>query len=148
MNHRIAVMLGLVVLLTTSGCYIDPAQGADVEFYGNITATDDGFRMNGDLELGGGNPQLDEYREIEVVLYANDGEVLYREELGTLHNKSSRLNVSISSDHMPEYVIFDSPNIWDATGEIDYFVRDPRARGGYRVEDTTDQEDLPVELDH
>lgn len=147
MTKRLFLVLVVLMVPTISGCFVEPGSGGSVEFDGSFNVSDREFTMNGQVRLGGGIPPQDEYRDIQLELYAKNGSLLYKENLGTLHNRSERLDVSVSLSTVPHYVIFDSPDIWDGETEVDYYVRSPEVDGGYRFEDTTDRSQLPITPD-
>lgn len=138
------MFLTAVFALTLSGCFVEPGHGGSIECDGSVNVTDTGFTTDGLVRLGVGAPPKDEYRDIYIELYAKNGTLLYEENLGMLHNRSERLDVSIAHPTVPYYVISDSSDIWDSDTDVDYYVRSPDVEGGYRFEDTTDRSQLPI----
>lgn len=144
MKREILFGISVILAVSFSGCYVEPGVGGSLAFDGTFDLSDDEFTMKGDLEFEGGRMPQDKYENITLELYAQNGTLLYKEHLGTIHNKSHKLNVSVSFSSIPYYVIFDSPDIWDGKTGIDYYVRSPDAEGGYRFEDTADRSELPI----
>jgi|GEM_PF-4747985 len=146
MNNPAAILLVVVVMGTLAGCYIHEQGNGSLTYQDNITVSDSSFRMNGSIGISGTMEQ-EVYENISAEFYAEDGILIHRETLGTIESKSDRLTVRISLDTVPQYIVFDSPDIWDGETEIVYYVRSEHAANGYRLERTTDRSELPIEPD-
>lgn len=145
--NKLNIVLGVVIVVSMlSGCFVEPGEGASIGFDGSFNVTDEEFEMDGQLWLGGGAPAQGEYRVIRLELYAENGTLLYEEDLGTLHNRSDRLDVSVSLRTVPYYVVFNSSDIWDGETAIDYYVRSQDAYQGYQLNTATEREELPIDI--
>lgn len=147
MSKQAAVLMTVIALSSFSGCYVEPGTGGSLAYDGTLEVSDGEFTMQGDLEFEGGRMPQDEYENITLELYAENGTLLYKEHLGTIHDKSDKLDVSVSLSTVPHYVIFDSPDIWDGQTGVDYYVRSPGAEGGYEFKDTANRSELPIAPD-
>jgi hypothetical protein len=144
MIKRSVLLSMLVVSSLSSGCYVEPGEGASIEFDGQVNRSADAFTMRGEVLLGGGSPTQEAYEDIHLEFYTKNGSLIQKVSLGTLHNKSKRLTVSVSLSTVPYYVIVDSPDIWDGETDVDYYVRNENADGGYALRDTTKRSELPI----
>jgi hypothetical protein len=137
----VTLMLALVV---TAGCAYVPTGGVvGVNYYGNIESTDNGFQMNGYLKAEGGAPEQPVYTDVKVYLYAKNGSRLYSEDLGDLNTSHIRLNVTVTTDQTPYYVVFYSEDFWQEEVQVNYFVL--KSGGTFERNDATSRSELPVD---
>ena len=108
----IGVVFALVLLV--SGCAIpgtETAPGVTVLFVGDMERTDGNFSMEGDLSLSAAFPDRESYRNVTLSLCTKDGRVFETRQLGTLPTDED-LPVSVSTDRVPYYVVFESRDFW------------------------------------
>lgn len=125
-----------------AGCpRVDYPAVVTIDFDGRIEIVDSSFEMHGKLEISGGPPENDSYRDVHVNLYAEDTARIDRHSLGELRY-GERLDVDISSDDIPQYVTFESPDFWGSETEVHYYEQgdDPE----YSIRVITEKEELPV----
>jgi len=139
------LLFTVAALALLSGCFIEGTEGGSLTYTG-FNVSDNRLTMRGDLVFVGPNPPQDKYENITFKLYAEDGTLLYREQLGTLDAPSGKVSVSASTSPVPKYVIFDSPDIWDGTTGVDYYVYSQETNH-YDVRTTTDRSELPITSD-
>lgn len=127
-----------------SGCFIEPGEGTMLIFHGDIGLSDGEFEMEGYVSFDAGIPSKDVYRDVSLELYAANESLVYKEDLGDIHNGTQRVNTSVTHSPPPEYVIFDSPDFWDDDTATEYYVRSEEAYRGYQVKVATESSDLPI----
>ena len=147
MKWKTVMFIAVMILSSLSGCYTEPGQGVSLEVDGHPMVSEEGFTMDGQLRLSGGIPSQESYQAIRIELNAQNGSLMYKENLGTLHNQSDRLKVSISLSTVPYYVIFDSPDIWDGETGVPYYVRSETGYQGYQIHVIGDRKELPITPD-
>lgn len=147
MNKKILLWSFLLLSASLSGCFINPPTGGSLFFDGNMTTSNGEFNMNGELFYTGGLPTQDTYDNLSLELYTEDGTLIRKEPLGSLDAKNGTINISVSSSNIPEYVIFDSPDIWDGRTSVRYYVRSNSTDSSYIVNSTVDRSELPVTPD-
>lgn len=138
------VRIGLAILLLTAGCVRnEPGSGGEVGFYGTMNVSDSRFVMAGQITLGGGTTNQDEFDNVTVYLFTKNGTLLRTHPAGTL---TGLLNVSIASDRVPHYVIIDSPDFWRENRiTVRYYYRlGPNRDRDYGVRDARSVADYPV----
>jgi hypothetical protein len=144
MSRTELVVAGVMVVSLFSGCYVEPGEGTAITFYGDFQVSEGEFTMNGSIGMTGGDPSQDEYEDLYLELYSENGTLLYEERIGTLRNLSDRIDVSVSLSTVPQYVILDSSDIWDGETGVDYWVRSKEAHQGYQQKTVTERGELPI----
>jgi len=136
----------LFILVVLSGCATLPqGEGIDVVFIGDINVSESSFHMDRHLSSGGGIPDRKEFRNVRIELYSENGEILYSSEVGDLQADQGRLNVSIISDQIPEYIVIRSPEFWNEQVMVAYFQRSSDSRD-YSGKDIYSKSELPISL--
>lgn len=102
--------------------------------------------MDGALSLAGSTGDTT-IHNISLVGYAESGEIIYRQPVGSFQNGTTRLPLSFTINQTPEYIVFRGEGLYDKTGEVEYYYRSDVARGGYGEEDVTAECELPVTPD-
>lgn len=132
----------LISAVLLSGCATFPrGEEVQINYYGSINSSDDGFRMNGELLAEGGIPEQDTFHDVTVALYSQNGVQLYSEELGSLKANQGNISISISISEIPHYVVFDSDDFWKERIEVEYYERQD---GEYRIREVTSKAELPM----
>lgn len=114
------VALFLVFLLLSAGCARYPSlQRHEVDYTGAIERTENGFRMNGTVEIIGGTATDRNFSSVSVTLY-NSERVAYRSfDLGRFSTNPSwglvRKQINLSASTQPKYVVIESPGFWGET---------------------------------
>jgi len=117
MTKRIVVLMTLFILMPLSGCPSDAGPDPEVDYTGTLNQSGDEFIMQGDLYLRHTDDRT--YRNISVTLYDADCGRISTTRLGTL---DGRLDVSVTSKMVPEYVVIGSPEFWaEGPLQVTYF---------------------------
>lgn len=66
-----------------------------------------------------------------------------RKTLGDLKANHGELNVSVTTDETPEYVIFESSDFWQERTQVEYYEKTDRQ---YAIRYVTSKEELPVQI--
>lgn len=146
MIRESVVVIILTGLLLTTGCIrVEPGPDAPtiINFYGDMNATDSGFTMDGQILVGGALPDQEVFEDVTVYLFTENGTLIESHDAGDL---SKPVNVTITAERTPYYVIVDSPDFWlenhikveyyqrlDSTVNRDYGEVEIRSRDGYPV---------------
>lgn len=140
MNRRLLLALCLVSSVLVAGC-VPRGDAVRIEFDGTINRTSAGFHMQGVVDTSGGIPDRDIYRDLSVNLYSKNGTLLYQESIGDLEADSPGLDVSISTDIHPKYVIISSKDFYRERMAVEYY----EWRGDeYVIQYANARSDLPV----
>lgn len=127
--------------------------GPIIDFSGEVDVVDGFFVMGGEVR-GSGIQVVDEYRDVTIYLYTKDGELIRKEELGTLSEEvlGRGKNVSFTSSEVPYYVVISSKDFWNEDADvisISYYYlitsKDTETKT-YTVEVVGSKDDFPVEL--
>lgn len=111
LSIRQFLLLMLVINVVTAGCVrTEPGVGVSFEFEGSVNPAPSGFGMKGYVEVDGGIPPQETYRDVTVCLYSSNGTLQDRERLGDL-TAAEQLNVSASKSYTPHYIIIDSTDL-------------------------------------
>lgn len=135
----------VVLLIAISGC--PQGTGGEIDFEGEINATEDGFRLDGEVSNSGLTAPV--HRNVTLYLYTPNGTVIAVDELGTL-NESNSLGVSMRTERVPKYVVINSPDFWQHEGSIsvDYYVHDEdwqdEPYGAYVPRSIDSKDEFPV----
>lgn len=141
---QLAIALALLVAVSLSGCFVEGGEGGTLDFEGEIDVSDGNFAMNGHLEYDGWALTADSFRSIVIELYTEDGTLLHRESIGEMRNSSEQLDVAISFDTIPYYIIIDSPDIWGGSTDVPYYVRSEDRDSGYERHLINERSELPI----
>ena len=105
-----------VVLIVLSGCSTTSVNYNEVYYNGNLGVDNDTFRMDGVIQLGLGAQPSVNYTNVSIVLYDGNKERTRRVPIGYLSSEPGdnnlSLNVSITSQKIPKYVVIESPDFW------------------------------------
>lgn len=135
-ESKIQFPAGAIVLaVLLAGCGTVPqGEAVHISLYGEqnqtpsdialnpITYSQSEFQIEGELVIGGGAPDREAYRDVSILLYAEDSTLMCSASLGGW-NPDDRMRVEISTNHIPHYVIIYSPDFWDEPMSVEYFVR-------------------------
>lgn len=145
MKHSVTIVVfGLLLVGFLAGCSTVPkGEEVEVTYIGSITASSEGFQMEGYLSTGGGVPERETFRDVKIQMYEENGNLLCGVEIGDLTANHGRRNVSVATNVAPEYVLITSPDFWNESVEVNYFQRNPDGES-YNREDVTSESDLPV----
>lgn len=89
-----------------------------------MNATADGFRVDGDIQEGGGVTQKNAYRDVVVCLYGGQKQKLYESTPVDLESPKTEAHISITTDTVPAYVVLNSTDFWDVPDiSVVYYVR-------------------------
>jgi len=146
MIRRTVLSCAVSISAVFSGCFIETGPGDLIVFDGSMEIQDETFSMSGEVVVTG-DVEEDPYQNISVEYYTSAGQLLHKESIGSLSQDDSRESIAVEIDQVPEYIIFDSPDIWDGDTSVVYYVRDEQSASGYRAEDTTKRDKLPITPD-
>lgn len=141
MNGRILLILSVMITMPLAGCgYVPEGDTVHINFHGSFDTTESGIHINGDLVAERRAAEQDVYRNVTINLFAENGTLLYQEELGDLKARVGRLNVSIKSEFVPRYITFESLDFWNEQMTVDYYEK---VDEGYAVYEATSRSELP-----
>lgn len=144
-RHFIGPAVVVVLSVMLAGC-VPAGDVATVTYAGSMNASNSTFEIDGYLSVGGGIAERDVYHNVTVSLYKEDGTEISTTELGDLF-VDSELEVSITSDEVPYYIVFKSPDFWGEDTSFPYYVFDEDDHYqdvDYKQEGVLSKEDLPV----
>ena len=143
-ENRLGLALLAVLLVALAGCVHNPP-GANITYNGNLSASADGFVMEGEIENQDPNPEgPTHFDNVSVYLYSAEKELIHTEHVGELEREA---NVSIRIDTVPKYVIISAPGFWsEKNAEVDYYEYTDGQNLGYMVGVVASRDELPVEL--
>jgi hypothetical protein len=146
--NRVLPFVVLGILLVLAGCPQGGAGGI-ITIDGEINATDNGFRLDGDVVEGSSLQPT--YRNVTVYLYTDSGTVIDSKQLGTLNESVVRLDVSMQTDRVPKYVIVNSPDFWDDVHpDLNYYVLTKDSQTGpngiYSEYNVGSKDEFPVKV--
>lgn len=146
MNRNSGLVIAFSLLLLTAGCIrTEPGRGADVGFRGTMNATDSQFIMDGRVTLGGGIPKQDVFQDVTIFFFAENGSFIDSRPVGNL---SGFVNVSVTIDRVPYYVVINSPDFWEEPRiVVSYYYRvGTGSDRDYAPKDAHSKEGFPVTL--
>lgn len=91
-----------------------------IAFEGNFSANG-GVSMDGSLHLDTYGSLQSSFDDISLQFFRNDGSVIFGRCFGDL-NDSRNLEVDVSTDEQPTYIVFSSPDMWTKTTINDFHV--------------------------
>lgn len=138
-NKQFVAVVMLVVMLSTGGCIFPESNKSMIEFEGDFNETSDGFVMEGRLIDATITSDPQTYQDVTVYLYAENESTVREVPLGDLERA---MNVSVRSDRVPKYVIFDSPDFYGGEVDVAYYTVQESGRSGGMVDE---MEELPVQ---
>lgn len=139
-EKRLAVLL--VLLIPLSGC------GLYAEAGGSVGFPPESFNLsNGGLEVDGevvnGGQTTPRYSNVTVYLFADDGRLLAKEEIGTLEQ---RTRVHVRADSVAEYIIVDSPEFWNRDISVTYYELADVSEGIYTARTVGSRSEFPIHI--
>lgn len=144
MDKKILLAFGMASLCLLSGCSLF-GQPEVINYVGEMETADEQFRMDGDL-VNSSPGDAPTFRNVTVYLYTENGTMIESKRIGSLQR---RTNVSLRSHTVPEYVIFNSPDFWEAggiTGGISVSYYEKNERGNYTERNAGSRSELPVQI--
>lgn len=141
-------LIVIVLLVTISGCP-EGDSGGNIDINGNMTATEQGFRLDGKVVNSGLVEPM--HTNITVYLYTANGSVIESERIGSLNGSGDRLNVTMQNERIPEYVILNSPTFWQYNNiDLTYYELDEdwpgESIGAYVPRTIGSKDEFPVEV--
>lgn len=148
MNRRVLLLMVVVVVLATSGCMrVEPGPNAPtiINFYGEMNATDSGFTMDGQILMGGALPDQEVFEDVTVYLFTENGTLIKSHVAGDL---SKPVNVTITAEKTPYYVIVDSPDFWSESHiKVEYYRRlDSNVNRDFGEVEIRSRDEYPVQI--
>lgn len=83
------------------------------------------------------------YRDVSVNLYSKNGTKILSKRIGDLNESGGGLNVSISTNKIPYYITFESPDFWVDNLQVNYYEKVDQFE--YAVRTVDSKEELPPE---
>lgn len=121
MNRRDAIAATVGVLLSgTPGCFTPEGQEAYIEFTGSINNTSGRNRIDGHI-YATGSTERDSYRNVSIIFYDENGNVLKRDVLGTLPAGQGELLFNYTIPAEARAITFDSDDFWKEDLLVYYF---------------------------
>lgn len=129
------VAVVLLVVGSLAGCFTS-ANHHDVDFDGTIEVEQERFVMDGNVSVGIGAAPDATFQDVTVVLYDENKEEIRRVPVGKLSTTPPPLTqrINITTDRIPEYVVIESPDFWEADTTV-YVSGYERPGDGGRYED-------------
>ncbi|ACV12809.1 hypothetical protein Huta_2648 [Halorhabdus utahensis DSM 12940] len=122
-----------------------PQQHTDIDFDGDIS-TDPRFNLTGTIEIRGIINGYPSFTNVSIRLYRDNGSIIDSRCLGTISEEQA-LNVSLTANELPKYVIFASPEFWTKSTvddfQVDYFYY---GNGNYLPITWTEPSDVSIDL--
>lgn len=160
MNQNATLQWCVVILaVVVAGCGTVPQGDAThISLYGEenqtasdialnpITYSESEFRIEGDLVAGGGAPDRETYRDVSILLYAEDSTLVCSVTLGDW-NPAEQMRVELSTNEIPQYVIIHSPDFWREPMSVEYFVRNEEP-DEFVPHDASSRQELPVRVEN
>jgi hypothetical protein len=110
----------LCILVVLAGCTLPSTEVDDtkvqVEFYGTIDVQSGSFVFDGGISANTRHSSENyAFENTSIVLYDENGQELYRENVGTLSTKppTNTRNISIEHGVVPKYMVIESPQFWE-----------------------------------
>lgn len=115
MQQIYSVSVCLIFILLVVGCIGGEPRTdypPEISLDGPMNASDDEFHLGGVIQEQGGTAYQNTYHDIVVCLYAEDGEKLHTTTPVEINPSQRRVNISVTTDVVPKYVIVNSPDFW------------------------------------
>lgn len=117
MNANRWAAIGIFVVALTAGCYVPSGPTNVFEFSGNVSESERGFRMTGDLFVSLQAAPHHNYSDVSPVLYDRTKREIETIPLGDMSTNPNwgptKRRVNITTDERPRYVIVRSPDFWE-----------------------------------
>lgn len=130
--QKLLSALVIVVLVLLSGCATSGSYHTVTFGEGHMEVQNGTFIMDGNVSLGTGAQPDVTFRNVSVVLYTADEQVIKTVDAGSLSTKSDvgplERRVNITTEQVPEYVVIRSSEFWTTDATIRVF--------GYRRTET------------
>lgn len=133
-------MIGLMVV-AGAGCIVPDLSGGKpvIEYDGRFNIVDSSFEMDGDVRFSRGGSDRESVADVSVCLYGSDGALISESYLGTV---SGDTPVRVSSDSIPEYVVFHAPAVGSEIATT-YYGRVYSGNATYRENLVSTYDELP-----
>lgn len=99
---KVKILSLLIAVGLLTGCSMWEESGGAITFNGKLTASSDGFVMDGEIINSGQVTPPPEFPNLTVYLFAANGTLIEANNLGTMQ---SEVSVTITSNKIPKYVI-------------------------------------------
>jgi hypothetical protein len=124
---RVLPSIALASLVVLSGCvFVETVQQpeAAIDFNGTINTTGEEIQIDGQIRDEFDFTAEHTYRDVVVCVYDGNETLLHKTPPRDMGPSSSRINVSITVDTVPEFVVVNSTDFWrdDRDVEVAYFV--------------------------
>lgn len=145
MNSKAIIGVLILMVVVSPGCVrTEPGSTESVYFSGTINASESGFHMNGTVKIGGGLNERDYFRDVSVTLYLENGTKIRSKRIGNLNESRGGLNVTLSTNRIPYYITFESPDFRGRNIEVNYYERVDTFE--YSVKTAKSQGELPPKV--
>lgn len=156
-NHQILLSVIMLVALLAGCMTVPQGDAVHVALYGEennstgdtalnpITYSQSGFRIEGELVAEGGAPDRETYRDVSILLYDENSTFICATPLGDWNSDDS-IGVEVATDEVPYYVVLYSPDFWEESMSVEYFMRSDE-RHEFVPHDAPSVDELPVDVD-
>ena len=132
------LLTGIVLVGALSGCTLFNDSNEDITIVGEINATDDSFRLEGNITNGArGEPPT--FHNVTVYLYTQNKTLIASKEAGTLVR---RVPITMYTNRIPYYIVINSPEFWQDNVEVDYFKLGDNKK--YIAVNAVNRDELPI----
>ena len=96
-----------------------------LNFQGSVQSSPDGFHMDGTVEAEGPVTDKRVFRDVVICLYTEDDQLLYTTSPADLPEPGGKVNVSLTINETPKYIVINSTDFWDVSGlAVTYYSRE------------------------
>jgi len=143
---RVIILLCLACVLLSAGCVGEPGRGVSIAIsVGGMNVTEESFRIDGEIAQAGSVGDPDVYRDVMVCLIDETGQILNRTQPMDMKSSPGVMNITVSSNEVPKYVIIHSPDFWDDPDiRVAYYTR-PSDSKGFAEHFVQNVDGLPVD---
>lgn len=117
----------------SAGCFTPQGSEARIDFTGNISDSGNGTRIDGYV-YASGSTERENYRNVSITFYAEDGTLLERDSLGTLPGGQGELFFNHSVLPEARAIVFESDDFWNEDMWYTTIATTLRKRSGDKLE--------------
>lgn len=137
--------VAVAVVVVSAGCigYTDPDNPPlEINLHGSVNTTEEGFRVDGSV-VTEGRITNQTYHGVVVCLYDADRRLLNQSESASLTDPTGEVNVSLSAEQRPEFIVVNSTDFWETPNIRVVYLQ--ASDDIYVASLVDDPSDLPVE---
>lgn len=141
----------MMIVVSIAGCaYVDPGypDRTVIDPAVQINKTQSNYYMNGTIQIEGALSGKEEFRNVMVCFYSEEKTIIQKTQIGDMDTKKGYMNVSVSIERVPEYIIVNSSDFWEVSGMQVNYLADKEINNQkivYRVKHSTNPKEFPVQ---